>query len=207
MINPKTGERESIYKTEYFNSKANAIANANEVGSELSISQQEILNTIDIWLSEGSGWTIDKIDSNYINVVVYQPLHGSSYIDLPDELKNSEKGLIDIKNKDDECFKRCHIRHLNPQKKDPQRIKKADKQYIEKLDYTNIVFPVSQKQYNKIEKQNSIKINVFGHEERQPYPIHISKETFEDQMNLLLIKKDEKKHYVLIRDFDKFMYS
>ena len=37
-------------------------------------------------------------------------------------------------------------------KKDPQRIKKADKQYIEKLDYTNIVFPVSQKQYNKIEK-------------------------------------------------------
>ena len=48
--------------------------------SELSISQEEILNTIDIWVSEGSGWTIDKIDSNYINIVVYQPLHGSSYI-------------------------------------------------------------------------------------------------------------------------------
>ena len=48
-------------------------------------------------------------------------------------------------------------------------------------------------QYQKIEKQNSIKINVFGYEERQPYPIHISKETFEDQMNLLLITEDEKK--------------
>ena len=60
---------------------------------------------IDIWVSEGSGWTIDKIDSNYINIIVYQPLHGSSYINLPDELKNSAKGLINIKNKDDECFR------------------------------------------------------------------------------------------------------
>ena len=103
-----------------------------------------------------------------------------------------------MKNKDNECFRWCHIRHLNPQKKDPQRIKKDDKQYVDKLNYNGIMFPVSQKQYQKIEKQNSIKINVFGYEERQPYLIHISKETFEDQMNLLLITEDEKKHYVLI---------
>ena len=45
---PKTGESEYIYKTAYFNSKAKTITNANEIGSELSISQQEILNTIDI---------------------------------------------------------------------------------------------------------------------------------------------------------------
>ena len=134
-------------------------------------------------------------------------MHGSSYIDLPDEFKNSAKGLINIKNKDDECFRWCHIRHLNSQEKDPQRIKKADKQYIENLDFTNIVFPVSRKQYNKIEKQNSIRTNVFGYENEQSYPIHISKETFEDQMNLLLITEDEKKHYVLIKGFDKFMYN
>ena len=156
------------------------------------MSQQDILNTIDIWVSESSGWTIDKIDSNYINIVVYQPLNGSSYIELPTELRNSKKGLINIKNEDDECFRWCHVRHLNPQEKDPRRIKRDDEQYVEKLDYTNIVFPVSQKQYNKIEKQNSIKINVFGYKEKQPYPIHISKETFEDQMNLLLITKAEK---------------
>ena len=115
--------------------------------------------------------------------------------------------MINIKNKDDECFRWCHIRHLNPQRKSPQRIKKDDKQYIGRLDYTNIEFPVSQKHYNKIETENSIRINVFGYEKEQPYPIHISKETFEDQMNLLLITKDEKRHYVLIKDFDKFMYN
>ena len=48
---------------------------------------------------------------------------------------------------------------------------------------------------------------MFGYENGQPFPIHISKETFEDQMNLLLITKDEKKHYVLIKDFNVFMYN
>ena len=98
-------------------------------------------------------------------------------------------------------------RHLNSQKKDPRRIKKADKQYIKKLEYTDIVLPISQKQYDKIEKQNSIRINIFGYENEEPCLIHISKETFEDQMNLLLITEDEKKHYILIKDFDKFMYN
>ena len=48
---------------------------------------------------------------------------------------------------------------------------------------------------------------MFGYENGQPFPIHISKEVFKDQMNLLLITKDEKKHYVLIKDFNSFMYN
>ena len=171
------------------------------------MSRQEILNLIDKWVSEGSGWVIDRIDSHYINVTTYTPLHGSSYIELPTELRNPKIGLINIKNKDDECFRWCHIRHLNPQEKNPQRIKKEDKNTINELKYDGIVFPVSQKHYNKVEKQNNIRINVFGYEKGQPFPIHISKETFEDQMNLLLITEDEKKHYVLIKDFNAFMYN
>ena len=30
------------------------------------MSRQEILNVIDKWVSEGSGWVIDRIDSHYI---------------------------------------------------------------------------------------------------------------------------------------------
>ena len=48
---------------------------------------------------------------------------------------------------------------------------------------------------------------MFGYEDGQPFPIHISKETFKDQTNLLLITKDKKKHYVLIKDFNGFMYN
>ena len=112
-----------------------------------------------------------------------------------------------MKNKDNECFRWCHIRHLNPQDKDPQRIKKTDKQYIEKLDYSSIEFPVTVKQINKIEKQNNICINLFGYEEKQKFPIYISKEKYQDHMELLLITEGENKHYVLIKDFNKFMFN
>ena len=171
------------------------------------MSRQDILNAIDKWDSEGSGWVIDSINNHYINVTTYKPLNGSSYIELPIELQNSAKGFINIKNKDDECFRLSHIRHLNPQIKHPERIKKGDKQLIGGLNYEGIEFPVSQKHYNKTEKQNSIRINAFGYEKGQPFPIHISKEKFEDQMNLLLITKDEKRHYILIKDFNRFMYN
>ena len=60
-------------------------------------------------------------------------------------------------------------------------------------------FIVSQKHYNKIQTQNSIRINMFGYGKGQPFPIHISEEEFEDQMNLLLIAKDKKRHYILIK--------
>ena len=204
-IDSKTGEHVSIYKTAFFNGKAKIIPEANDIEPELNTSRQEILNTIDGWISEGSGWVIDRIDSHYINVTTYRPLQGSSYIELPTKLRSPKKRLINIKNKDNKYFGWCHIRHLNPQKKNPQRITKVDKQFIGGLNYKGIEFPVLQKQYNNIEKQNSIRINVFGYEKRQSFPIHISKEKFEDQMDLLLITKDEKRHYVLIRNFNTFM--
>ena len=50
---PETGKSEFIYKTAFFDGKAKTITKASEIESELSMSQQEILNTIDIWVSKG----------------------------------------------------------------------------------------------------------------------------------------------------------
>ena len=203
----KFSGKEITYKTAYFNAPAYIIMNNIDIKGSLKFSMEYILSKIASWISEGSGWTIQSVDNHYMNIVKYQPIRGSSYIQLPEELRNSAKGLINLRNKDNECFRWCHIRHLNPQGKDPQRIKKSDKEYVDKLDYSGIKFPVNVNQYNKVEKQNSIRINVFGYEEKQPFPIYVSKEKFENQMNLLLIEKDGNQHYVLIKDFDKFMYQ
>ena len=202
----KHSNDKKILKNGYFNSTTDLIINETDIKLAIQASQQQILNIIAQWISEGSGWTIQLIENHYINIVNYNPLKGSSYIKLPQELRNSAKGLINMKNKDNECFRWCHIRHLNPQDKDPQRIKKTDKQYIEKLDYSSIEFPVTVKQINKIEKQNNICINLFGYEEKQPFPIYISKEKYQDHMELLLITEGENKHYVLIKEFNKFMF-
>ena len=83
---------------------------------------QEFLYKIDVWINNGSGWNAESIESQYINISTYRPLAGSSYMDLPVELKSPRKGLINIKNKDQKCFLWCHVRHINPSKEHPERI-------------------------------------------------------------------------------------
>ena len=75
---------------------------------------QEILYRIDNWINEGSGWVIESIEAEYVNISIYIPLSESSSIELTNKLRNSMKGLINIKNNESKCFLWCHIRHLNP---------------------------------------------------------------------------------------------
>ena len=113
---------------------------------------QEMLYLVDNWINEGSGWIVESIKSQYINISVYRPLSGSSYLNLPVKIRSSIKGLINVKNKDQKCFLWFHDRYINPSKEHPERIKKTDKKVAEKLDYDEIEFPVPEKDFSKIEK-------------------------------------------------------
>ena len=163
VTSKKIANDEIVYDTAYFNSKPQTITNQTEIFAALQKTQEEILNMIAQSVANGSNWIIESVDKHYLNIVQYNPTKGSSYIKLPEELQHAMKSLINMKNEDNQCFRWCHIRHLNPKDTNPQRIKKSDKQYINKLDYSGIEFPVTVKQYNKIENQNKININVFGY--------------------------------------------
>ena len=54
----------------------------------LENSFQESLHMIDVWINKGSGWNVESIKSQHINISTYRPLSGSFYIDLPVELKS-----------------------------------------------------------------------------------------------------------------------
>ena len=75
------------------------------------------------------------------------------------------------------------------------------------LGYKDIKFPVSKKDYKSIEKKNNICINVFCCENDLVYPVHISKQKFEDCMDLLLINDENKSHSVYIKDFNRRMFN
>ena len=81
----------------------------------------------------------------------------------------------------------CHITHLNPLKKDPERIINTDKRMINDLGYVDIKFHVSKKDYCKIEQKNSICINVSCYGNDLVYSVHVSDEKFKDCMDLLLM--------------------
>ena len=99
---------------------------------------------IDNWINNGSGWNVESTESQYINISTYKPLPGSFYMELPVQSRSPRKGLIKIKNKDKKFFIWCYVRHINPLKKHPERIKKTDKKIAEKLDYNGIEFPVQE---------------------------------------------------------------
>ena len=84
--------------------------------------------------------------------------------------------MINNQNIDDnQCFKWCIVRYVHPADHDPRRITKADKDFAKKLDFKDIKFPVKIRDIHKIEEKYSIGISVFGYENKEKYPICVSK--------------------------------
>ena len=100
---------------------------------------------IDNWINEGSGWVVESIDGEHVNISAYSPLVGSTYVKLPDELKHPMKALVNIKNNYNKCFLWCHVRHLNLIERNHQRIKKKMiKSWLVNLIMKGLIF-LSQK--------------------------------------------------------------
>ena len=158
---------------------------------------------IDACTNESSGCILESIESQYMNISTYRPLSGSSYMNLPVELRSSRKRLINVKNKDQKCFLWCHVRHVNPSKKHPERIKKTDQKIAEKLNYDGTELSY----ISNIEKSNNICMNVLGYENELVFSIYFSDRKFKDSKDLLLLIDDnDKSHYVYIKDFNRFMF-
>ena len=194
----------------YFNSTTTTILNRLEIRDFYDKAVEDILNRIARWISKDSGWIIERILNFYLNIVSYVPLKGRSYLPLPEELRNSRKGLINLKNTDNKCFLWCHVRHLNPIENNPQRVKETDKALAKELDYTGVTFPVTIRDMGKIEKQNKININVFGYDE-YVVPIRNSKTEYGETLNVLIIEGETKsgygQHYVYIKDFNRLNFN
>ena len=89
------------YSLVYFNSLTKTVINNK---FKLDQSFQEIICGLENWISHGSGWIVEEIISQCLNLSSYLPLSGSTYIKLPAELNHPMNGLINITNNDNQCF-------------------------------------------------------------------------------------------------------
>ena len=92
---------ETEYRPVYFNSLTKTIINDDY---KLDECFSEIIYRLENWISHGSGWNVEEIINQYLNVSSYLPLSGSTYVKLPKELNHPMKGLINIQNNDNKCF-------------------------------------------------------------------------------------------------------
>ena len=65
------------YSPVFFNSTTKAVINFE---FNLDKSFQDILYRIDNWINKRSGWIVESIDGEYVNIYDYSPLVGNTYI-------------------------------------------------------------------------------------------------------------------------------
>ena len=115
---------------------------------------------------------------------------------IANRAKTSKKRTNKDQNNDQKCFLWCHVKHINPLKKHPERITIIDKEIAYNLNYDKIEFPVEEKDFEKIEVQNNICVNVFGYENELIFPIYGSNQKPKDTIDLLLLINDDQSQYV-----------
>ena len=111
-----------------------------------------------------------------------------------------------MQNEDDECFKWCVTRALNPVQGNPERITKELRAQADKLDWSNIEFPVAvdENVIRKFERNNNVSVNIFGYDDKDGVsPLIVSKHASERFVDLLLISNGKTKHYCWIKTFNK----
>lgn len=152
---------------------------------------------------QGSGWVFKRLLHFDLRITKYEPLAGSSYIDLPKELKN-KKAIINVKNNDQECFKWAVLSALHPAEDHPDRMSKYIG-YESELNFKGIEFPVDVKKIPKFEKQNNLSINLVGYVDNKISVIHSSKTKADKCIDLILISNDETNHYCWVKNFSALM--
>ena len=187
----------------FFTSTCYQLLNTFEIEDEVNDAVDKIRYDFDNFLKRGSGWVLDKILKVYVNIGKYKPLKGSSYIQLPKELSNSRRGILNIQNQDNKCFMWSVLASIHPANDNRWRVGHYIR-YEHELDLTGLNFPMKVNHIPKFKRQNQISVNVFGYESGA-YPIYISKHRFARHVNLLLISQGPIQHYCLITNLDHFL--
>ncbi|CAB4031289.1 Hypothetical predicted protein [Paramuricea clavata] len=186
------------------------VMNESEVEDAVRLSAARIIAKIESYQDRGSNWRVILVEKHEVDVVHFNPLVGSSFIELPAPLKSNKNGLINIVNTDDdECFRWCHVRHLKPKDKRATEITSSDREFAKTLNYNGIGFPVRIDDIPKIEKANEIRTTVIMLKgEKMFFPRYTTKFDYKDYMELLLMEDNEgNTHYVLVRDISMLLSS
>lgn len=189
------------YTTFYIQTKNRVIDGSTDISMFFT---EHIQNKMISQLSEvelqGSGWSLYNIKALVINNNKHEVFSGANYIDLPDFIAN-KKAVINVQNKDNECFKWAVLAALHPKDKNAHRVSNYYP-FRNELNFENITFPVTLNQLKTFEKQNeNISINVYAiDEEYSPnllrrekviVPIRIAENYQPNHIHLLWISNED----------------
>ena len=204
-INPADNTEETVTKS--FRSQTHIVF-PNYIVDTYDGMVEETLEEFARYQMDGSGWALKSTNVLLLSVVRWVPMKGSSYIPLPKSLKN-KKALINIKNRDNECFKWSVTRALNPVDKNQDKMSKVLREQSEKYNWDGISFPTPLTEIARFEKNNNVSINILGNNgDNRIYPLRRSNHKSDTKIELMLIMDEEKdSHYVVVKNMSRLLYG
>ena len=191
-----------------FNSGTHINLESTDVIKLIDINVKKIIEDLEVYQKNGSGWYFKEVVNLEIHTVDYNPMNGSSYIPLPDWISN-KKAIVNIQNKDEKCFLWCILRYLHPVDEKDNRISDL-KKYENSLNTKGIDFPMKLKHISKFEKLNPSLpgINVFSvNDNKKFYPLRMAEKDCLNTIDLFFYEQDGISHYTLIKNFTRLVKS
>ena len=146
--------------TKQFNTQNVEIYNNSDL---TEIFEKNIRQVLDREMSEfeekGSGWSLQQIIHLAVNINKLNPMRAGCDIDLPKEIE-IKKACINVKCKNNQCFKYAVLACLNDVGKNASRSSRY-KKYENDLNLDGINFPVKLKDISKFERQNDVSVHVY----------------------------------------------
>ena len=198
------GEEKEIIEKPFFHSQQKKnLGNNMEIIDEM---EGEMISNLENFNRSGSNWVFERVIRLEIHFVRWKPLRGSSWFALPPALEN-KKALINMKNKDNFCFKWCITRAKNMVAVHPERITPDLRKQAEELNWDGCQFPMAVDKIKFFEARNpQISVNVFGWN-GSIFPLKNIREEKECHVDLLLLTKEFESHYCLVKNFSRLVSS
>ena len=103
--------KSEVFRNPWLDSKNIKINNTHD--ELLYIQHNQLSSRVERWTNKGLDWTFNSITKPPFVIQDIISCEGSSYFLLPKKLRNPMKGLINIQNEDNKCFRGCLFKHLN----------------------------------------------------------------------------------------------
>ena len=200
MIQNRIGEEDQLSNPFFRSGQKENLGNNFEIAEEMI---QEMIEAMENYNKRGSNWIFKRVIRLDVNFVRWKPLGGSAWIPLPEKLAQ-KKAIVNMKNKDDFCFKWCVTRAANMVENHPERITEDLREQAEKFDWTDCKFPMPLEKIKCFEKRNNLSINVYewnGHAS----PLIVTKEEKPFHIDLVFLTKGtDQAHFALVKNFSRF---
>lgn len=164
---------------------------------------------IDEFEDRDSGWAFLSCTHLELNINKYQPLGGSTFIEMPTYIKK-KKACINIRNSDDYCFLWSVVAALHPAKNHQDRVSSYP-HFQDVLNIENMSFPVTFSDIKIFEENNpQLGFIIYGLKKNKTIigPLYKSESTDDKQIiHLLILENNLTSHYCLIKDLSRLVRS